>query len=144
MNTAGAITDGFCAFKRQIGVFSSMTSINVRFVATAPFKLQIKHAMKTSTPAQNKPMIPSLFQIAAHMEDFTPAITSKSLPPNQTPFSDLMLHPDKLEAALKTARIENDAFDASRTFSRSPANRATRSATSKSFDGGNNAVVEVA
>jgi hypothetical protein len=116
---------------------SLMAGINVRFAAAAPFQLQIKHAMKTSAAIQNQPIVPSLFQIAARMEDFTPAVTSKSLPPNQTPFADLMLHPDKLEAALKTARSENDAFDARRKFSQNPAKRATRSATSKCSDSPN-------
>jgi hypothetical protein len=37
---------------------------------------------------------------------------------NRTPFTDLMLHPEKLEAALKNARRENDAFEASRKFGR--------------------------
>jgi hypothetical protein len=108
---------------------SMMAGINVRFAAVAPFQLQIKHAMKTSAAIQNQPIIPSLFQIAARMGDFAPAL------PSQTPFADLMLHPDKLEAALKTARSENDAFDAKRQFSQSPAKRATRSATSKCSDG---------
>jgi hypothetical protein len=110
------------------------SSLNVRFAAAAPLQLQIKHAMKTSAAIQNKPIIPSLFQIAARLEDFAPAIVSKSSPPPQTPFADLMLHPEKLEAALRTARNENDAFDATRQFSRSPAIGATRSATSKNFD----------
>jgi hypothetical protein len=108
----------------------SMTaSINVRFAAATPFQLQIKHAMITSAAIQNQPIIPSLFQIA------TRVVVSESSPPNQTSFADLMLHPDKLEAALKTARSENDAFDAKRKFSQNPAKRAMRSATSKSSDG---------
>jgi hypothetical protein len=115
----------------------SGSGINVRFADAAPFQLQIKHAMKTSAAIQNQPIIPSLFQIAARMGDFTPALISESSPPNQTPFADLMLHPDKLEAALKTARSENDAFDAKRKFSQNPAKRATRSATSKCSDGPN-------
>jgi hypothetical protein len=36
-----------------------------------------------------------------------------------TPFADLMRHPEKLEAALKAAKNENDAFAASRMFGRS-------------------------
>ena len=40
-------------------------------------------------------------------------------PASQTPFTDLMLHPDKLEAALKAARRENEAFEASRKYGRS-------------------------
>jgi hypothetical protein len=39
---------------------------------------------------------------------------------NATPFADLMLHPEKLKAALGAARRENDAFDAARKFSRVP------------------------
>jgi len=37
---------------------------------------------------------------------------------NETPFTDLMLHPEKLEAALQAARRENDAFANSRRFGR--------------------------
>ena len=119
------------------GVLRSMSNIRVHFAADPPFQLQIKHAMKTSTMIQNKKSAPSLFQIAAQLEDAVPAAALKSAPAsNHTPFADLMLHPDKLEAALKTAKSENDAFDAKRKFSQSPAKRVTRSATSKRFDGG--------
>jgi hypothetical protein len=80
--------------------------------------------MKTAL-IQNRPTVPPLFQIVAHPEDFT-------LPPlSQTPFTDLMLHPEKLEAALKAAKSENDAFDASRKFSRSSNDRDTSSISSK-------------
>ena len=123
------------AFKRRMDVSRPMTSTNVQFVATAPFQLQIKHAMKTSATIQHKPIIPSLFQIASRVEDFAPANTSKSAPPpNETPFANLMLHPEKLAAALKAAKSQNDAFDASRTTGQSPAKRATPSATSKNHD----------
>jgi len=114
------------AFKRRIGVSRPMTSINVQFVATAPFQLQIKHAMKTSATIQHKPIIPSLFQIASRVEDFAPANTSKSAPSlDETPFADLMLHPEKLAAALRFAKSQNDTFDAARKFGQSPAKRAT-------------------
>jgi hypothetical protein len=129
MNEAGAITGEFRAFKRRIGI-SSPTSISVRFVATAPFQLQI-NVMKTSVAIQYKSIIPSLFHIASRVEDFAPAAASKSAPSlDQTPFTDLMSHPDKLEAALKNAKIENDAFDASRTFSQGFANRTTSNSDS--------------
>jgi hypothetical protein len=60
-------------------------------------------------------------------EDFARATTTKfPSPVNETPFADLMLHPEKLEAALKTTKRENDAFEASRTFGRSTINSATR------------------
>jgi hypothetical protein len=118
-------------FKRRIRIFSSTRRIDVRFIAIESFQLKIKHAMKTSTLFQNnKPIIPSLFQVASRIEDFVPAVVSKSAPPlEQTPFVELMLHPDKLEAALKIAKVENDAFDAARTYSRQGSvKRATRSA----------------
>ena len=80
--------------------------------------------MKTSVAIQRKSITSSLFQIAARVEDFAPASTSKSFSSlHQTPFIELMLHPEKLETALKIAKSENDAFDASRTFSQSLPNR---------------------
>jgi hypothetical protein len=81
--------------------------------------------MKTSALTQDEPIAPPLFHIVSRNEDFTPATTSKSAPPvNETPFADLMLHPDKLEVAFKNAKKENHAFDASRKFSRSTLNDA--------------------
>jgi hypothetical protein len=111
------------------GIYHSMTSINVRFVAISPLQLQIKYAMKTSAPIQNKPIVSSLFQVASRFEDFAPAAISESASPlNQTPFADLMLHPEKLEAALNAAKVENDAFA---TSHKARTKRATRSAASK-------------
>lgn len=86
--------------------------------------------MKTSTSIQNEPVTPSLFHITSRNEDFGLATISKSAPPvNKTPFANLMLHPENLEAAFKIAKRENDAFDASRRFGRSAINRATRTAS---------------
>jgi hypothetical protein len=87
--------------------------------------------MKTSTSIQDEPIAAPLFHIVPRdedsNEDFTPATTSKSAPlVSETPFADLMLHPDKLEAAFKTAKRENDAFEASRKFGRSINNPDTR------------------
>ncbi|MDD5141577.1 MAG: hypothetical protein PHY43_15110 [Verrucomicrobiales bacterium] len=53
------------------------------------------------------------------------------LPLNQTSFADLMLHPEKLEAALKAAKRENDAFAASRRFGQSASNRETPGTSSR-------------
>jgi hypothetical protein len=116
----------------------SMTSIKIIFAAISPIQLQIKHTMKTSAPAQSKPIFPSLFQIASHIEDFAPVTNSKSTAqPEPCAFADLMAHREKLEEALRIAKRENDAFDASRKFSQSPATRATRSAASQNLDDGN-------
>src|ERR1700691_1768970 len=97
-------------FKRRIRVFSSTRRIDVRFIAIEPFQLRIKHAMKISSLIQSKAIVPSLCQVASRIEDFAPAVVSNSTPPlEQTPFVELMLHPEKLEAALKIALVENDA-----------------------------------
>ena len=90
--------------------------------------------MKTSALIQNKSVFQSLFlQIAARFEDFAPATASKSPPPRrETPFADLMMHPEKLEAALKTAKSENDAFSASRTFGRNTSSRPAQNSSPKS------------
>lgn len=82
--------DMSCALsKGRPGVSPAATRMNVRFAPDFIFKLQIKNPMKIA---------PSI---------------------GQTPFADLMLHPEKLEAALKTAKSENDAFAASRTLGQS-------------------------
>ena len=87
--------------------------------------------MKNSAPIQNKPMIPSLFQVASRFEDLTAVVISNSTPPlSQSPFVSLMFQPEKLEAMLKTTDIED------RTAGPKPARRETRNATSKSGDGG--------
>lgn len=66
-------------------------------------------------------------------EDFALPSVSAAVPPsNHTPFADLMLHPEKLEAALKIARSENDAFGASRKFGRSDTKRAASDSSSRS------------
>ncbi len=127
MNAANEMICEPRTFKRRIRVFSSTRRIDVRFIAIDPFQLKIKHNMKISTLFQNTPVIPSLFHVASPAQDFAPDAVSKSTPPlEQTPFVELMLHPEKLEAALKIAKVENDAFDAARTFS---VKRATRSAS---------------
>ena len=107
-----------------------MTHINVRFVPLSPLQLQIKKPtpMKTPTPTQTaKPIVPSLFQIAASIEvPFAAASKNNAVAPSQTPFADLMSHRDKQEAALKTTRTENPAFDAARAARRKAAGRPTR------------------
>ena len=60
--------------------------MNVRFAPVSLIELQIKHPMKTA---------PSL---------------------SQTPFADLMLHPEKLEAVLETVKNKNGASTAPRTI----------------------------
>lgn len=89
--------------------------------------------MKTPTSTQTKPSVPSLFQITASLHA-APVATSKNTAPapRRTPFADLMMHPDKLKEALKIARAENDAFDASRTVSRKVAGQPMQNPPRKS------------
>jgi 1,4-alpha-glucan branching enzyme len=62
-----------------------MTKINVRFAPILSLELQIEHPMKPAL-IQNKP-----------------GVLEAAPPWNWMPFADLMLHPEKLEAVLKTA-----------------------------------------
>ncbi len=87
--------------------------LTVQFIASALTKIQIKSVMKISATNEGKKNVPSLFHVAAKLED--PSDPSKSTmtlkpgePLSQTPFANLMLHPEKLEPALKTtAGTEN-------------------------------------
>jgi hypothetical protein len=112
------------------GVLTPTTNINVRFVSISPLQLQIinSNSMNSSTSTQNKPMVPSLFQIAAHFEDYVHAagVKKPALTLSRTDFADLVSHPEKWEAALNAARTGNDAFAASRSISRKDATSTTR------------------
>jgi hypothetical protein len=118
------------------GVIPPINHINVRFVPISPIQLQIKktQSMKTSTPTQQGTVASSLFQIAARIEDSVPSINWKRISPapGRTPFIDLVLHPDKLEAKLNAARAENVAFDRSRAFNSNDANGTTRNSPPES------------
>jgi hypothetical protein len=123
MDAAGRQTMKLAHPRGKPGASFPTTNIGVRFAPAESFNLQIKTLMKTSASIQDEPITP-LFHIVRRdedsNEDFTRATRSKSAPPvNKTPFAELMLQPDKLEAAFKNAKRENDAFDASRKFSRS-------------------------
>lgn len=113
-------------FGLNTGFFKLRYRLNVRFVITEPIQIQIEHTMKASTTTQSKRIIPSLFRIASLAEDFASAPPAMPAPPKPTPFADLMLHPEKLEAALKIAKCENEAFDAARKFGRGTNNGGTR------------------
>ncbi len=86
--------------------------------------------MKNSVPIKTEIAAPSVLQVAAHLEDFVAANPkSASTLSKKMPLADLMLHPEKLEAVLKTAEddVRTDA---------TPAKRATRSAAPKNRAGG--------
>ena len=89
--------------------------------------------MKTSAQTQNGTIVPSLFQIDSYFEDFVPAAGLKrpATVSSNTPFADLMPHPEKLKATFNSAGVENGAFAAQKTWCESPAKPAKPSATSK-------------
>ncbi len=60
------------------------------------------------------------------------AVTENLSPFTVTPFADLMLHPEKLEATLKTAKNKNGAFLASGMPVQSPTDQAEINGSSQS------------
>jgi Glycogen recognition site of AMP-activated protein kinase len=92
----------------------SADCIGVRFVADFPVQLQIKqlHKPMKSTLIENKPGFDPSFQIAPDTEIV-----------RHTPFEELARFPEKLEASLNAAKIENDIFAASRKTGKKRATR---------------------
>jgi AMP-activated protein kinase-like protein len=130
MKAANEITRISRAFKCQSGISLPMIRINVRFIVTRPLKLQINHSMKTLDSIQNEPVFSAPVHLASPAGGFASAEDSALARSTRTAFSELMLHPEQLAAALNLARIENEAFDAARVFSRSISQRAMRTTPS--------------
>lgn len=86
--------------------------ISVQFVAASAIQLQIK-PMKSALIENQRAFNPS-FQIIPNVREIY-----------RTPFEELARFPEKLEASLNAAKIENDIFAASRETGNK---RATRSA----------------
>lgn len=115
--------------------------ISVRFVSLSPLQVQINQLqikkpdpMKSSTPAQYKPVISSPFQIAARLDDcFHHAHAAgwkKPAPAARNPaFTTSTLHSEKPKMASKSAKTENDTFAAPLTNGHAPARLATHRAT---------------
>ena len=129
MNVASE-KDQLCVFQQKTWQPIALTSIRVRFVTTSPLNIQIKQSMKTLTASQNnnKPIVPSLFQIAARFDHVVPATTLKSPQPlNQASFTGSRLSPAKATATPKAE---------ARTTSPKSTKRPTRSAAPKDCEGG--------
>ena len=93
--------------KQSSEIDSPAITLNVWFVTAPKISFQIKNAMKSVTPIQSEPEVPSLFQVAAQLEDFTAAHPESTPQISQKmPLADLMMHPEKLAAVLKTAETE--------------------------------------
>lgn len=95
------------------GVSPLRTGIKVGFVAIPPLQLQIKNSNFMKTPPSNQinAVAPSVFQIAAHLEDFVPAAGLKKSVPElrQTLLAGFVLNRKKYEAESKTATVKPDA-----------------------------------
>lgn len=85
----------------QPGVPLPAARISVLFVPAPPVQLQIK-PMKSALIENQRSFSPS-FEIIPNVGEIY-----------RTPFEELSRYPDKLEASLNAARIENDVFAASR------------------------------
>lgn len=79
--------------------------------------------MKNSATGKNKKDDQTLFHVAAQLDDSMMVKPPVSL--SETPLSDLMLHPEKVEAVLEAKKIQTPATG------RDPARKATRSASPK-------------
>jgi hypothetical protein len=75
----------------------------VLFVIAPAVQLPIKNAMKNSVTDKNKKAGPSLFQVAAQLDDSGAVKTATSL--KATPLADLMLHPEKVETVLEVTKV---------------------------------------
>jgi hypothetical protein len=93
--------------KQSSQIASPAIRLNIRFVTAPEIWFQIKNAMKSVTSIQNEPKAPSLFQVVAQLEDFANA-HPESAPQisKKMPFAELMIHPEKLAAVLKTAETQ--------------------------------------
>lgn len=106
----------------QPDIFLPILNISVDFVPDSPIQIQMKHAIKTSASSQHIKNLPSLFQVAAHLDGFAPAKANPQ-PEKRAPFDDLKLHSDKVEAVSK---IEKRPIG--RKTTKSPLRRAVRKA----------------
>jgi hypothetical protein len=99
-------------------MLSFPTRLKIKFLPPTTMQLPIQTMNPSST--SNESMMPSLFQIAAQIEDFIPG---------QTPFPELLQHAERLAAVLKQAVTIHSVTAAPEK----PANikRATRPSASK-------------
>lgn len=106
MNKARRQTTNQVPAAGESSISHAMYSLNIRFTATPSRQLQIKNTMQTSAKIQDKKIIPSLFQVAAQIEDPSSAVSVKPATSlNETPLADLMLHPEKVATVLEVTKI---------------------------------------
>jgi hypothetical protein len=105
-------------FSNDEQAVSGTTRVPVEFLQTLPVQLEIKTPMKTSAPP--KPLTPSLFQIAASVENVSPAAAKSPFAP--LPLDDWTFSRDRLERALKArlSKIKNRAAPAGEPVAKQP------------------------
>jgi hypothetical protein len=78
-----------------------MARLTISFNPATKSPFPVKMILKNSIPVP-KPVTPSIFQAAARTDEFAAAQPAVAIPLNQKmPFTDLMLHPEKVEAVLR-------------------------------------------
>ena len=85
----------------QPDIFLPILNVSVNFVPDPPIQIQMKHAMKTSAASQHLKNLPSLFQVAAYLDDVAPA-NARPQPQKRNSFDYSKLHSEKGEVVSKT------------------------------------------
>jgi hypothetical protein len=112
----------------QPDIFLPILNISVNFVPDPPIQIKMKHSIKTSAGSQHIKNIPSLFQVAAHLDGFAPA-NARPRPQIRASFDDSKLHSEKVEVVSKTKeRTANQKSTKSPTRSAMRKTRANDSA----------------
>jgi hypothetical protein len=85
-----------------------MNRIPIKFVESPSFQLPIKPIMNSFLDTWPDIAAPSVLQVAAHLDEFISTHPEFVVPLRQKmSFTDLMLHPEKIEAVLKDAEVGN-------------------------------------
>ncbi|HEY4417520.1 MAG TPA: hypothetical protein VGO57_17645 [Verrucomicrobiae bacterium] len=78
-----------------------MARLTISFNPAANTQFPVKMIMKNSLPIPRM-TAPSIFQVAARLDEVIAVHPATVIPLNQKmPFTDLMLHPEKVEAVLR-------------------------------------------
>ena len=86
-----------------------MARLTISFNPAANAQFPVKMIMKNSLPLPRM-ATPSVFQAAARLDEVIAAHPTTVIPLNQKmPFTDLMMHPEKVEAVLRLLEHGNDA-----------------------------------
>jgi len=108
----------------QPDFFLPILNISVNFIPDPPIQIKMKHAIKTSAASLPTKNVPSLFQVAAHLDGFRSA-NARPQPQIRASFDDSKLRSEKVEVVSKTKeRITGKKSTKSPTQSAKQKNRA--------------------